>query len=149
MASHKHAQVVAAKKKQRSEALKSAPSLPKSRYLPEDIQLYGATMEPSEVSISGKRRATKESTMTWRMRREGYVTCREVASRIGVHKATVYRWIGDGLIEAVDFNGAYYIRWDSVLKHLGPIAEVLGLVPRRVSINKIVAAAEQTSAETP
>jgi excisionase family DNA binding protein len=135
MGSTKQAQASLARKRQRVADNKAAASLPKSRYLPEDIQLLSLPDEEKEGAGSGRRRATKESTMTWRMRKEGYVTCREIASRIGVHKATVYRWVGDGLIEAVDFNGAYYIKWESVLRHLGPtISEVLGLVPKRVMI---------------
>lgn len=101
--------------------------LPKSRYLPNEARA-GATLDAGRQNP--RRRATKESVMTWRMRREGYVTCREIAQRVGVHKATVYRWINDGLIESVDFNGAYYIKWDSVIRHLGAVAEILELTPK-------------------
>lgn len=136
MGSTKQAQAALARKRQKVAECKAAATLPKSRYLPDDIQLLGPDDDGKDPCGPGKRRATKESTMTWRMRKEGYVTCREIASRIGVHKATVYRWVGDGLIEAVDFNGAYYIKWESVLRHLGPtISEVLGLAPKRITVS--------------
>jgi len=110
-----------------SELDNPAVQLPKSRYLPDEAR-SGSNLDAARQSP--RRRATKESVMTWRMRREGYVTCREIAQRVGVHKATVYRWINDGLIESVDFNGAYYIKWDSVIRHLGAVAEILELAPK-------------------
>ena len=74
-----------------------------------------------------KRRARPNSQLTHKMRAKGYLLATEVAFRVGVHKATVYRWLGDGVIEALDFNGAYYIRWESVREHLGELADILGL----------------------
>lgn len=61
------------------------------------------------------------------MREKGYLPCTEVAGRVGIHKATVYRWVRDGRIRAKDLSGAYYVEWASVVEYLGEIAEVLGL----------------------
>lgn len=79
----------------------------------------------------GKRRqrARPDSKLTAKMRDKGYLLSTEVAKRIGVHKATLYRWIKEGVVEALDFNGAYYIKWESVVSHLGEVANVLGFTP--------------------
>lgn len=74
-----------------------------------------------------RRRARPESRLTQNMREKGFLTCTEVARRIGIHKATVYRWVKDGRVRAKDFSGAYYVEWASVVEHLGDVAEVLGL----------------------
>ena len=78
---------------------------------------------------SGRRsqRARQDSPLTQRMRTKGYLMCTEVAAKIGVHKATLYKWIKENRVDAVDFNGAYYVKWSSVVAHLGDIAHVLGL----------------------
>lgn len=81
----------------------------------------------SAVAISGAQRARKDSRLTVNLRKRGYYLCSEVAQKLGVHKTTLYRWIRDGRIEALDFNGAYYVEWDSLVKHLGEVASVLGL----------------------
>lgn len=77
--------------------------------------------------ISRDQRARKDSRLTVNLRRRGYHLCSEVAQRLGVHKTTLYRWIRDGRIEALDFNGAYYVEWKSLVNHLGEVADVLGL----------------------
>ena len=79
------------------------------------------------VKKQKKRRARPNSQLTHKMRAKGYLLATEVATRVGVHKATVYRWINDGIIEALDFNGAYYIKWSSVREHMGELADILGL----------------------
>ena len=76
-----------------------------------------------------RQRARPDSKLTAKMRQKGYLLSTEVAKRIGVHKATLYRWIKDGVVDALDFNGAYYIRWESVVAHLGEVANVLGFTP--------------------
>lgn len=76
-----------------------------------------------------KQRARPDSKLTAKMRQKGYLLSTDVAARIGVHKATLYRWIKDGVVDALDFNGAYYIRWESVVAHLGEVANVLGFTP--------------------
>lgn len=73
------------------------------------------------------QRARHDSPLTHRMRAKGYLMCTEVADKIGVHKATLYKWIKENRVEAVDFNGAYYVKWESVVKHMGEVADVLGL----------------------
>lgn len=62
------------------------------------------------------------------MREKGYLTCTEVVERVHVHPTTLYRWIRENLVEALDFNGAYYVLWTSVVAHLGDVATALGLV---------------------
>lgn len=74
-----------------------------------------------------RRRAKADSRLTRSMREKGFLLCTEVADLVGVHKATVYRWVRDGRVRAKDFSGAYYVEWESVLEHLGEIADVLGL----------------------
>lgn len=74
-----------------------------------------------------RRRARAESKLTRSMREKGYLLCTEVAQRVGIHKATVYRWIRDGRVRVKDFSGAYYVEWVSVVEHLGEIAGVLEL----------------------
>lgn len=69
----------------------------------------------------------KESALTVKMRLQGYLTCTETAGRVGVSRATVYRWIRNGWISSVDVSGAYYVNWQSVLAHLGDAANVLQL----------------------
>ncbi len=73
-----------------------------------------------------RQRARPDSKLTAKMQDKGYLLSTTVAKRIGVHKATLYRWIKDGVVEALDFNGAYYIKWESVVAHLGEVANVLG-----------------------
>lgn len=75
---------------------------------------------------SPRRRARSESKLTRSMREKGYLLCTEVAQRVGIHKATVYRWVRDGRVRAKDFSGAYYVEWASVVEHLGEVANVLG-----------------------
>ena len=74
-----------------------------------------------------RRRARPDSELTLKMRKQGYLLCTEVAKRVGVHKATVYRWIKDELATVVDHNGAYYVKWESVYDHMGDVAEIIGL----------------------
>jgi hypothetical protein len=69
-----------------------------------------------------------KSKLTTQMREQGFLPCSEVAKKVGVHRATVYRWIRGGVVEHMDFSGAYYVKWSSVVQHLGRIANVLGLV---------------------
>lgn len=73
------------------------------------------------------QRARKDSRLTANLRKRGYRLCSEVAAIIGVHKTTLYRWIRDERIEAINFNGAYYVEWKSLVEHLGDVAGVLGL----------------------
>jgi excisionase family DNA binding protein len=74
-----------------------------------------------------KGNGSRDSAVVQRMRERGYVPSTEAAGRVGVHKSTLYRWIRDRRVEAVDFNGAYFIRWNSVVEHLGEAGKVLGL----------------------
>lgn len=86
--------------------------------------------------VAAKSNGGRDSEVARRMRQRGYVPSTEAANRVGVHKSTLYRWIRDGRIESVDFNGAYFIRWESVVEHLGKAGEILGLsrdVPEQVS----------------
>lgn len=65
--------------------------------------------------------------LTLKMRRAGYLRVGEVARAAGVHRATVYRWIHDNVVTHVDFRGAYYVKWSSVVRHLGEVANIIGL----------------------
>ena len=68
----------------------------------------------------------QSTSLAAQMRTSGYISSTEVAAIIGKHKSTIYRWIKDGLVDAIDFNGAYYIQWASVIEHLGAVAAILG-----------------------
>jgi excisionase family DNA binding protein len=81
-------------------------------------------MEQKTESL--KKRARSHSELSNKMRDKGYVLCTEVAKTIGVHKTTVYRWVKTNRVKYHDFNGAYYIEWESVLQLMGPAAKVLG-----------------------
>lgn len=84
-------------------------------------------METTVNSRAGKRQARPDSRLTANLRVKGYMLCSEVAARVGVRKSTIYRWIHDGVIESLDFSGAYYVSWASVVQHLGEVGKVLGL----------------------
>ncbi len=84
-------------------------------------------MAASAVQKQPRRRARPDSDLTKKLRDKGYMLCTEVAQKIGVHKATLYRWIRDGVVKALDFNGAYYVDWSSVVEHMGPVGKVLGI----------------------
>ena len=74
-----------------------------------------------------RRRASRKSAFSRQMREKGYLTCTEIVERVHVHNTTLYRWIRENLVEALDFNGAYYVKWGSVVAHLGDVAQALGL----------------------
>ena len=85
-------------------------------------------MQTPDMAAGHRRKAWPGSKLTRRMRDQGYRRVVEVADAAGVHRTTVYRWIKDGVVQALDFQGAYYVKWDSVVEHLGKVAEILGLV---------------------
>lgn len=74
-----------------------------------------------------KKERKQESELARKLEERGYIKSVIAAKRVGVHRATLYRWIRNGSVEAVDLSGAYYVQWDSVVRHLGQVAEVLGL----------------------
>jgi hypothetical protein len=74
-----------------------------------------------------RARSRPDSQLSKRMEEQGYLMCSRVAERVGVHNSTVYKWIRDDVIEYVDHNGAYYVLWSSVVKHMGKVGEILGL----------------------
>jgi len=84
------------------------------------------------VEAKPRHRARGGSILSLKMRDCGYLRVGEVATAAGVHRATVYRWIHDGVVDFVDFRGAYYVKWGSVVKHLGELACILGLTASRV-----------------
>ena len=88
---------------------------------------------PIKPEVVVKRRASRpDSRLTREMELKGYWLSSKIAKKIGVHKATVYRWIRDGLVNSLDFNGAYYVEWNSVVEHLGQLAKILGISKIRV-----------------
>lgn len=58
---------------------------------------------------------------------KGYYRPAVVARRAKVNRTTVYRWIKDGKIQCIPFNGNYFVEWASVQKFLGALAPMLGL----------------------
>ena len=71
--------------------------------------------------------ASPKSQLTADLRKKGYYPISEIAKRIGLHYSTVYRWARENIVEHLDFGGAYYIKWSSVVDHLGVVASVLNL----------------------
>lgn len=60
------------------------------------------------------------STTTDRdMRRGGFLLVAEAARKISMTPHTIYRWIADGKVEGLREGYRRYVRWSSVLKHLG------------------------------
>jgi predicted site-specific integrase-resolvase len=53
-----------------------------------------------------------------RLAESGFLTITEVAGRTRLHRATIYRWMQKGLIEAEQLNNISYLKWSSVLKHI-------------------------------
>ena len=82
-------------------------------------------VKKEKIESKRKRCARPDSVLTQKMQNEGYLLCTDAASRIGIHKATLYRWIRDGVVRAVDFNGAYFVEWGSVVDHMGEVAQIL------------------------
>jgi excisionase family DNA binding protein len=74
-----------------------------------------------------RTRVSLSSNLTERLRHEGYLPISEVATRIGLHYTTVYRWVRENIVDFVDFGGAYYVKWASVVAHLGAVADVLDM----------------------
>lgn len=54
------------------------------------------------------------------MRDAGYLLTREAARKIGVANTTVYRWLQAGKVDGIKDGFRSYVKWSSVLKHLGP-----------------------------
>jgi len=72
-----------------------------------------------------------DSKLTRDMHAKGYILCSQAARALGVHRASVYRWIDDEKVDAVNVNGTYYVEWSSCVKSYGQAAAVLGLDPTR------------------
>ena len=70
-----------------------------------------------------------DSKLTQDMHAKGYVLCSQAASALGVHRASVYRWITDKKVDAIPVNGTYYVDWASCVTSYGKAAEVLELDP--------------------
>jgi excisionase family DNA binding protein len=69
------------------------------------------------------------------MRKRGYLLISEAARKLGRPNQTLYRWIEEGKV--VGFREGYrrYVKWGSVLKHLGPqAAEMRGLRQKDVYV---------------
>jgi hypothetical protein len=71
--------------------------------------------------------ASPKTELTRRLREQGYFPISEIAGKIGVHYSTVYRWVRENIVASLDFGGAHYVEWKSVVAHLGEVANVLGL----------------------
>lgn len=71
--------------------------------------------------------ASPKSELSKKLRLEGYYPISEVAKRVGLHYSTIYRWVRENIVEHLDFGGAYYVKWTSVVDHLGTVAEILNL----------------------
>jgi DNA-binding XRE family transcriptional regulator len=81
---------------------------------------------PSVQTGDSKERARPKSELSKRLHDKGYLLCTEAARKVGVNRATIYRWIKERAIDTLDINGAYYVSWSSILVHLGDAAAVLG-----------------------
>jgi len=61
------------------------------------------------------------------MREHGYLLVGEAARKINVAPQTIYRWIEAGKAEGFREGFRRFVKWDSVLAHLGKGAEMRGL----------------------
>lgn len=56
------------------------------------------------------------------MRQRGFLLVAEAARKIGKTPQTIYRWIDGGNAEGLREGFRRYVRWSSILTHLGPDA---------------------------
>lgn len=56
------------------------------------------------------------------MRQRGFVTVKEIATKLGITKTTVYRWVEQGKVAEERIGAARYISLSSLAQHLGPTA---------------------------
>lgn len=62
------------------------------------------------------------------MRTKGYLLVAEAARKIGVAPSTIYRWIEERKVDGFREGYRRYVRWVSILEHLGPVSlQVRGL----------------------
>ena len=62
------------------------------------------------------------------MRKRGYLLISEAARKLGRPNQTLYRWISEGKVEGFREGYRRYVKWASVLKHLGePATAMRGL----------------------
>lgn len=66
-----------------------------------------------------------------RMRAQGYVTVRDLTSKLGMHVNSVYRWVNEGEVSAIKIGRTRFITLASVVKKIGhEAAEAVGLLQR-------------------
>lgn len=82
--------------------------------------------------------SVRNAELTSMMRSNGYMTVTDVSNSVGVHRATIYRWIGEGKVEVKDYNGMYYLKWASIVDLLGDVAEVLGFTKQQMPDRKLI-----------
>lgn len=62
------------------------------------------------------------------MRTKGYLLVAEAARKIDVAPQTIYRWLEAEKVEGFRDGYRRYVRWSTVLKHIGPkSARIRGL----------------------
>lgn len=61
-----------------------------------------------------------ETTTNPEMRAQGWVLCSEAAREIGKAVQTIYRWIDADKVEGMDDGYRRYVKWNSMMEHLGP-----------------------------
>jgi len=53
---------------------------------------------------------------------DGYMTVYEVARRLEMTVATVYRWLDSGVVEGTHVGSSRFVQLASLRKHVGPSA---------------------------
>lgn len=65
-----------------------------------------------------------------RMAAAGYITARAAATLMGVHFATVHRYLDDNKLRGTKAGDRHYVELMSIVEYLGPVAsKALGITP--------------------
>ncbi len=68
-------------------------------------------------------------------RTAGYLLVAEAARKIDVAPSTIYRWVEEEKVEGYREGYRRYVKWDTILQHLGPQAvKVRGLSKKDIFI---------------
>lgn len=73
----------------------------------------------------------KTSATTDRLRAAGYYSAQEVAAKLGIHVASVQRWIAAGEVKGMKLAGRNYVSADSLFVKIGPEAAAIFFGARR------------------
>lgn len=71
----------------------------------------------------------KKETTNDKMRAAGYIPATEVAKKLGIHLASVYRWVDENQVESIRALGKRYVKATSLISKLGvEQAKIFGFI---------------------